>query len=61
MLSDTELSLINLRYFQGRTQSEIAQILVVNQVKVSRNEQKILKKLKNNLREPLKNKGLVKM
>lgn len=52
-LTDTENSFINLRYFQGRTQSEIAQILGINQVKVSRNEQKILKKIKNNLREPL--------
>ena len=52
-LTDTEKSFIDLRYFQGRTQSEIAQILGVNQVKVSRNEQKILKKIKNNLREAL--------
>lgn len=53
LLSDCELELINLRYFQDKTQSEIAQILGTNQVNVSRNEQKILKKLKNNLCEPL--------
>lgn len=48
-LSETELSLIDLRYFQGQTQSEVAQKWGVNQVKVSRSEQKILKKLKNNM------------
>lgn len=48
-LSNEELQLINLRYFQDKTQSEIAQIWGTNQVKVSRGEQKVLKKLKNNL------------
>lgn len=48
-LSKEELELINLRYFEDRTQSEIALILGTNQVQISRNEQKILKKLKNNL------------
>lgn len=52
-LSDEELALINLRYFDGLTQSEIAQMLGVNQVQVSRNEKKILKKLKNNLCQPV--------
>jgi len=48
-LTSEELELINLRYFKDLTQSEIAEIQGTNQVKVSRNEQKILKKLKNNL------------
>ena len=48
-LSKEEQELINYRYFQDKTQSEIAQIFGTNQVKISRNEQKILKKLKNNL------------
>ena len=48
-LTQEEQKLINYRYFQDKTQSEIAQLLGTNQVKVSRNEQKILKKLKNNL------------
>ena len=48
-LTAEELELINLRYFKDLTQSEIAKILGTNQVKISRNEQKILKKLKNNL------------
>ena len=48
-LNEDELELINLRYFKGLTQCEIACIWGENQVKVSRNEQKILKKIKNNL------------
>lgn len=48
-LSENELNLINLRYFEDRTQSEIAVIFGTNQVQISRNEQKILKKLKKNL------------
>ena len=48
-LSKEELELIHYRYFEDKTQSEVAEIWGTNQVKVSRNEQKILKKLKNNL------------
>lgn len=48
-LNKEELELINYRYFEDKTQSEIAKIWGTNQVKISRNEQKILKKLKNNL------------
>jgi len=51
-LSKEELQLINLRYFKGLTQSEIANFLGTNQVQISRNEQKVLKKLKNNLCKP---------
>lgn len=52
-LTKEELNLINLRYFKGLTQSEVAHNWGENQVKISRNEQKILKKLKNNLCKPL--------
>ncbi len=45
-LNDEEMKLINLRYFQDKTQSETAKFLHTNQVQVSRNETKILKKLK---------------
>lgn len=48
-LTKEEQELINYRYFQDKTQSEIAEIFGTNQVKISRNEVKILKKLKNNL------------
>lgn len=51
-LSKEELELINMRYFEDRTQSEIAKFWGTNQVQISRNEQKILKKLKNNLCQP---------
>ena len=52
-LTKEELELINLRYFEDKTQSEIAQFFGTNQVKISRNEQKVLKKLKKNLCEAL--------
>jgi len=48
-LTKEELELINLRYFEDKTQSEIARVFGTNQVQISRNEQKVLKKLKNNL------------
>ena len=48
-LSKLEQELIMLRYFEGKTQSEIAEYFGTNQVQISRNEKKVLKKLKNNL------------
>ena len=48
-LPKDERNLIRMRYFEDRTQSEVAKILGTNQVQVSRNEKKELKKLKNNL------------
>lgn len=48
-LSKEERELINLRYFECLTQSEIAKRYGTNQVQISRNEKKILKKLKNNI------------
>ena len=50
-LTTEERELINLRYFEDKTQSEIAKFWGTNQVNVSRNEQKVLKKLKKNLCE----------
>jgi len=47
-LSKEELYLLRSRYFYDKTQSEIAKELGVNQVKVSRTEQKILRKLSEN-------------
>ena len=46
-LNEEELKLINLRYFKELTQQETAKYLNTNQVQISRNESKILKKLKN--------------
>ena len=48
-LEKDEYNLIKMRYFEDRSKQEIASFLGTNQVKISRNEQKILKKLKNNL------------
>lgn len=48
-LSKDEQELIKMRYFGDMTQSEIAKIRGTNQVQVSRNEQKVLKKIKNSL------------
>jgi RNA polymerase sporulation-specific sigma factor len=47
-LTDTEKKIITLRYFRDKTQSEIANILGVSQVQVSRLESKILLKIKEN-------------
>ncbi len=41
-LPEREQMLIRLRYFQGKTQTEVAQVLGTNQVQVSRMEKKIL-------------------
>lgn len=46
-LDEKERRLIELRYFQERTQTEIAASLGISQVQVSRLEKKILKKLRN--------------
>lgn len=45
-LNSDEKEIIKYRYFQDLTQSETAKILGISQVKVSRYEQKTLKKLK---------------
>lgn len=47
-LSQDEKQLIYLRYFEDRTQSEVAEILGISQVGVSRSEQKTLRKIRNN-------------
>lgn len=49
-LSKEELILLKERYFSDKTQSEVARDFGINQVKVSRTEQKILKKLSDNYR-----------
>lgn len=45
-LTEREQNVIALRYFKDKTQGEVAKILGVSQVQVSRLENKILKKLK---------------
>lgn len=50
-LNDKDRKLIMLRYYRDKTQSEVAQILNVSQVQVSRLENKILAKMKSRLKE----------
>lgn len=45
-LTEREKKLINMRYFQNKTQTEIAKVLGVSQVQVSRLEKKTLKKMR---------------
>ena len=52
-LTKEELLLLKNRYFLDKTQSEVAKELGVNQVKVSRTEQKILQKLSKNYQESI--------
>lgn len=39
---------IKLRYYEDKTQNEVANILGMNQIEISRGESKILKKIRNN-------------
>ena len=48
-LSDEDKKLLQYRYFNDKTQSEVAEILGLSQVKVSREEKKILQKLKGSM------------
>jgi len=50
-LSDIERKILWMRYYDDRTQQEVADILGTNQVHVSRSEKKVLQRLKNNLKE----------
>ncbi len=50
-LDSKDKKLIILRFFKDKTQSEVAKLLNVSQVQVSRLETKILNKLKNKLKE----------
>ena len=46
-LKENERKLIEMRYYQEKTQTEVAKMLGMSQVQVSRNEKKILAKLRN--------------
>ncbi len=48
-LSARDRQIIVLRYFHDKTQSEVARVLNISQVQVSRLENKILKSLKQNI------------
>jgi len=48
-LNDLEKQIIDNRYMKDLTQSEVADVLGISQVQVSRKEQKVLTKLRNSL------------
>jgi RNA polymerase sporulation-specific sigma factor len=50
-LSDDERKLITLRFFKGLTQAQTAAVLSTNQVQVSRNEKRVLNKIRGFLLE----------
>ena len=50
-VDEEERKLISLRYFEDKTQKQVAEILGVNQVKVSRLEKKILLSMRKKLKE----------
>ncbi len=50
-LSDREKKIIILRYYKDKTQSEVARVMKVSQVQISRLESKIIKKLRENFCE----------
>ena len=50
-LSETEQKLIRMRYFEDKTQTEVAKACGISQVQVSRMEKKILLKLRNEIKE----------
>lgn len=49
-LEKREKDIIMLRYFEDKTQSEVAKIIGVSQVQISRIEKKVLLKIRNNLK-----------
>ena len=49
-LSETESQLIRMRYFQDKTQVEVAKNLGISQVQVSRMEKRILLRLRREVR-----------
>lgn len=48
-LSNTELLIVKYRYFEGKTQCEVAELLGISQVQVSRREKQLLTKLRKKL------------
>lgn len=48
-LDKEERKILNMRYFEDKTQSEVADYFGVNQVQISREEKKILKKLRQQM------------
>ena len=49
-LSDRERSIINMRFFEGKTQMEVAEEIGISQAQVSRLEKSALKSMRSFLR-----------
>ena len=49
-LNDTDKKIITMRYFKGMTQNEVAKVMGMTQVKVSRSEKRIILLLKDGLK-----------
>lgn len=47
-LNEREYTIIVMRYFRGKTQSEVAKLIGVSQVQISRIEKKALERIRNN-------------
>lgn len=54
-LTEKERQIILLRYFRGKTQSEVAKIVGVNQVQISRIEKKVLENMRRKLTDNTEN------
>ena len=52
-LEEKEKQIILLRYYRGKTQSEIAQMIGTSQVQISRIEKRVLRQMKRKLTEDL--------
>ena len=50
-LEEEEQTLITLRYYHDKTQNEVAKVLGISQVQVSRLEKKILLKMREKIRK----------
>ena len=50
-LSAREKEIINLRFFEGKTQMEVAQMIDISQAQVSRLEKNALRIMRNYLRD----------
>ncbi len=50
-LGEREKSIINMRYFQGKTQMEVSSEIGISQAQVSRLEKNALKTMRNYLRQ----------
>lgn len=51
VLNEREVKIIMMRYYRGKTQTEISKMMGVSQVQVSRIEKKAIEKIRNKIKE----------